>query len=72
LLGWAGFPDESVAARLRRHGFKCQTVAIHVRDTELFSFERQGKLSAPSFVSGDIAVKAMELFRERLANRAVF
>lgn len=55
---------ESVAARLRRHGLKCRTVAIHVRDTELFTFERQGKIPAPSFVSGDIAGKAMELFRE--------
>ena len=50
---------ESVAARLRRHGLKCRTVVIHVRDTELSSSERQGKLSAPSFVSGDIAGKAM-------------
>ncbi|MDR3560560.1 MAG: DNA polymerase IV [Negativicutes bacterium] len=55
---------ESVAARLRRHGLKCRTVAIHVRNTELFTFERQGKLAVPSFVSGDIAGKAMELFRQ--------
>jgi DNA polymerase IV len=55
---------ESVAARLRRHGLKCRTVVIHVRDTELFTFERQGKIAAPSFVSSDIAGKAMELFRE--------
>ena len=43
---------------------KCRTVAIHVRNTELFTFERQGKIPAPSFVSGDIAGKAMDLFRE--------
>lgn len=55
---------ESVAARLRRHGLKCRTVAIHVRNTELFSFERQGKLAAPSCVSSDIAARAMALFRE--------
>ncbi|MCX7780512.1 MAG: DNA polymerase IV [Negativicutes bacterium] len=55
---------ESVAARLRRHGFKCKTVAIYVRNSELSSFERQGKLSAPSFVSTDIAQKAMDLFKE--------
>ena len=30
---------ESVAARLRKHGLKCKTVAIHVRDKELCSFE---------------------------------
>ncbi|MDT8902364.1 DNA polymerase IV [Anaeroselena agilis] len=55
---------ESVAARLRRHGLKCRTVAVSVRDAELFSFERQGKLAAPSCVSADIAARAMELFRE--------
>ena len=54
---------ESVAARLRRHGLKCRTVAIHIRNNELFTFERQGKLAAPSYLSGDIAAKAMELFR---------
>lgn len=55
---------ESVAARLRRHGLKCRTVCVYVRDNELFSCERQGKMAAPSFVSTDIAVRAMELFRE--------
>lgn len=53
---------ESVAARLRKHGLKCQTVAIHVRNKELYSFDRQGKLRVPTFISGDIAKKAMELF----------
>ncbi len=55
---------ESVAARLRKHGLKCKTVAIHVRDKDLISFDRQGKLQAPTFVSDDIAQKAMELFRQ--------
>ncbi|MCE5286692.1 MAG: DNA polymerase IV [Pelosinus sp.] len=54
---------ESVAARLRKHGLKCTTVAINVRNTELLSFERQGKLQIPSYVSADIAQKAMDLFR---------
>ena len=39
-------------------------MAISVRDNDLYSFERQGKLTTPSFVSGDIARKAMELFRQ--------
>lgn len=55
---------ESVASRLRKHGLKCKTVAIHVRDKDLISFDRQGKLQAPTFVSDDIAQKAMELFRQ--------
>lgn len=53
---------ESVAARLRDHGLKCTTVSISVRDKELHSFDRQGKLSVPTFLSGDIAQKALDLF----------
>ncbi|WP_281246859.1 DNA polymerase Y family protein [Pelosinus propionicus] len=54
---------ESVAARLRKHGFKCKTISISVRGNDLISFERQGKLSGPTFLSNDIANKAMELFK---------
>lgn len=53
---------ESVAARLRRHGLKCKTISISIRNNELASFERQSKLIAPSFVSDDITQKAMDLF----------
>ena len=55
---------ESVAARLRRYGLKCRTVAVHIRNNELYSFERQGKLPAPSFLARDSAGKALELFRQ--------
>ena len=55
---------ESVAARLRRHGLKCRTVAVHIRNNELYSFERQGKLPIPSYLARDIAGKALELFRQ--------
>ena len=55
---------ESVAARLRKHGLKCTTVQISVRDKELYSFERQGKLPAPTFISNDIVERAMELFKQ--------
>ena len=55
--------SESIAARLRHHGLKCRKIAISLRNTELFSFERQGQLTAPTFVSSDIVRKAMDLFR---------
>ena len=55
--------SESVAARLRDHGFKCRTVQIHVRDNKLYTFERQAKLSHPSQVSTEILSLAMDLFR---------
>ena len=54
---------ESVAARLRHHGLKCRTVAVHIRNNDLYSFERQGKLTGASFLARDIARKAMEIFR---------
>jgi DNA polymerase-4 len=53
----------SVTARLRKHGFKSKTVSISVRGNDLISFERQGKLSGPTFLPSDIAQKAMELFK---------
>jgi len=55
---------ESVAARLRKHGLKCKTISISVRGNDLISFERQGKALGSTFLSGDIAQKAMELFIE--------
>ena len=56
--------SESIAARLRQHGLKCTTVAITVRDKELYSFDRQGKLNDATYTSNDIANKAMELFEK--------
>lgn len=53
---------ESVASRLRDHGFKCRTVQISVSDNDLNSFERQAKLQRPSQVSNDILTLAMKLF----------
>jgi DNA polymerase-4 len=58
---------ESVASRLRDHGFKCKTVQISVRDNDLSSFERQAKLQHPSQVSGDILDLAMKLFEANYA-----
>lgn len=52
---------ESVASRLRKHNLKCITVSVSIRNNELASFERQGRLTIPSFLSGDIAVRAIEL-----------
>lgn len=54
---------ESVAARLRDHGFKCRTVQISVRDNDLYSYERQKKLARPSCLAKEIALAALELFQ---------
>lgn len=55
--------SESVAARLREHGFKCRTAQISIRDNTLLSFGLQGKFSKPTNLSADLAEKAMELFQ---------
>lgn len=54
--------SESVAARLRRHNLKCTTVSISIRGADFLSFERQGQLSSPSFLSTAIAERALDLF----------
>lgn len=53
---------ESVAMRLRETGCYCQTVAIHVRNKELYSFTRQMKLKKPSDLTNEIAQGAIQLF----------
>ncbi len=55
---------ESVAERLRDHGFRARTVQIYVRDKELASFGRQGKLKEPTNLSTELMKKAMELFKK--------
>jgi DNA polymerase-4 len=54
---------ESVAARLREDHFVCSTVQITIRDNELFSYTRQGKLSLPSCNAEDIFEKAFYLYK---------
>jgi len=53
---------ESVAERLRQHNLKGRTVQVHIRDNELKSIERQAKLRKSSFLSGELAEKAFEIF----------
>ncbi len=54
---------ESVAARLREYQFKCTTVQINIRDNNLYSIDRQGKLAFHSCTSEDIFKKAFELYK---------
>jgi len=55
---------EIIAERLRKHNFMGKTIQIYIRDNELSSFERQSKLQCPSYISGEIAGKAMDLFEK--------
>lgn len=55
---------ESVAARLRKNGFKCRVVEISIRDNKLVSFSRQKKLQNATNITGEIAQSAYALFQE--------
>ena len=56
--------SESVGARLREAGIKGGVVGIHVRDSGLFSFERQRKLKLYTDINDEILNEAYSLFRE--------
>lgn len=55
---------ESVSARLRKHGFKCNTVAISIRDNGLYRFSRQMHLRDPTDITDEIMKAAMKLFHD--------
>ena len=54
---------ESVCSRMRELASRCTVVEISARDTELISFSRQRKLSAPSCSSQELAEVGLDLFR---------
>ena len=53
---------DSVARRLREHGYKGRTVSISVRDNQLTSFTRQRSLSNYTNVTSEIVKEGMALF----------
>ena len=53
--------SDSVATRLRKHGFKCRVVQVAIKDTNLKSITRQMTLVAPSHLSVEIGAAAHEL-----------
>ena len=56
--------SESVAARLRKNGFRCRVVEISVRDNELYSFTRQHKIMNATNITAEIAKEAYRIFKE--------
>ncbi len=53
---------ESVGARLRRHGLKCCTIQISIRESDLKTHEHQVKLSEPTDCTRIIAENACRIF----------
>ena len=75
LVGWeqlrtalSELADE-VAVRLRKHGLKCITVQITVRDPSFKDICRQKRLSAPTYISRDLAQCGMELLHSCWSER---
>lgn len=55
--------SESVSARLRKHGFKCNVVEVSIRDNGLNSFSRQMKIKTPTNITDEIVQTAFALFK---------
>jgi DNA polymerase-4 len=53
--------SETVAARLRSEGLKCQTVQVMIKDPQFRSISRQRKLAVPSHLAAEIGGTAIEL-----------
>ncbi|MBQ1684406.1 MAG: DNA polymerase IV [Clostridia bacterium] len=56
--------SESVATRMRRNGVLASVVVLALRDSDLFSFERQTRLSRPTNIALEIRDAALVLLRE--------
>lgn len=69
LLGWEDIHTgvislaDSVAARLRKERLKCTTVQVSIRDPNFKDICRQKRLDAPTYISREIVVAALELIR---------
>ena len=53
--------SEEVAFRLRKHGYKCNTVQINIKYFDFKSVSRQKGVQKPTFLEHDIYDSAMEL-----------
>jgi DNA polymerase-4 len=53
--------SDSVATRLRKHGFKCRVVQVAIKDTSLQSITRQMTIAAPTHLSVEIETAALKL-----------
>jgi DNA polymerase-4 len=54
---------DTVAARLRQEGLKCNTVQVMIKDPRFRSISRQRKLDAPTHLAAEIGDTVLELIR---------
>ena len=64
--------SESVASRVRDHGFRGNVVGIHIRDKDLISCSRQMKLDRYTNITREISDAAYALFKKRYRDQPVF
>lgn len=55
--------SESVSERLRENHFEGQAISVYVRNTDLWEFHQQKKISAPTNISGEIEKAAFDIFQ---------
>lgn len=61
-VGVAALAD-SVAGRMRKHGVKCGTVQVTIRDPEFKQITRQRPLETPTHLAKELAEASMELIK---------
>ena len=61
---------DSVSGRLRKHGMKCSTVQVTIRDPDFKNICRQKRLDAPTCLFRDINQAALELIAQSWNPRA--
>lgn len=55
--------SDSVATRLRRHGLRCHTVQVTIRDPGFKTISRQKKLGRPTHLSREIEAAALDIIK---------
>lgn len=55
---------DSVATRLRYHGYKCRTLQVGIKDTQLKTISRQRKLEKPTYIKREISEAAIGIIMD--------
>ncbi len=54
---------DEVSTRMRNHGVKCQTIAVHLKDPSMKTISRQTSLKTPTRLQAELIDQAMRLIR---------
>ena len=59
---------ESIASRLKEHGLKGSVISIYMRNTDLYGFSRQRKITEPTNLTNEIMDTVLQLVRENCSS----